>query len=193
MAALAVMCTGTSAGAAITYTTDPGVWTATAGGPGAVKSVDFGTIPLFQIVTEQFAGLGVHFTDGDDFRAATLGSPSYAILVSSPHLSTPPPTSITLKFDSTQFAISFLAMNSGQPLLFYLGERLVMSYEVPTLQSPYFVGLFSDAPFDRVVVDHFPDANFATLTNFEFSSVPTPAPLVLLALVSHLARRRRCL
>ena len=183
----------TPADAAITFTTNPTEWNAVAGGPSAIKSVDFGTVPAFTFVTEQFSSLGIHFTDGDDIRktASGPGFGTVPVLVSGPHIFVPPPTTITMTFDAPQFALALSIVEPGQPLEFYLGDVKVGSFTVPLIPLPLYIGLISQQPFDRIEYGVFEDANYALLFNFAFSDVPAPGALGVLAASLILTGRRR--
>lgn len=189
----AVTVVSQSASAAIIFTTSESEWLAAAGGPGAVSLVDFGTIAPGSIVTDQFAGLGVLFTDGDDIRlnASGGGVPSFPVLVSGTDFPDPPPTDITIVFDRAQRSIALSYVLTNQPLVFFLGDQEVGTFIVPQLQLPKYIGLLSDQAFDRIVYSHHSGGNYTYLANFQFSSVPTPGAVGLLALAAIATRRRR--
>jgi len=179
--------------AQITTIFDQAAWNATAGGDEAIHYIDFGTLPLGTYVTDQFASLGAHFTDGDDMRVNVfvpfLGR-TLPGLLSSPHYMSPPPTGITMEFDTPQAALAIQIANAGLPTSFYDGDRLIASIVVEAIPYPYFLGFVSDEPFDRVEFEPS-SGGYYLLSNTYFSAVPAPGGLALLAAATLLPRRRR--
>lgn len=149
---------------------------------GSSATVDFTGFPSGMIITDQYADLGVTFTDGDDriflnssfendgaglngvFDIVTeFSAPTYAIAVDFPGF---------IQFE----------LFSG-PLLIY------SSPPVGGGGTGWFVGLISDQPFDRAVLDGVGAP--AQIDDLHFGPVPAPASLALFGLAACFARCRR--
>ncbi|MFO0895385.1 MAG: hypothetical protein U0574_10585 [Phycisphaerales bacterium] len=197
--AVAVTAAGVCAGGAfaeVTWTLDQAAWTSQVGGPGAVTQIDFGTVPLDTILKEQFSAQGLHFTDGNDFRAEVAGQdPPIPVVLGGPIL----PTlnyPITMRFDQMLTGFSAMQFTGDFGVQLYHDSELVGSAAVDGLASFQIVGFVSDVPFNRVVVlPNIGSANhIAAMGNISFA-VPSPAGVALMACAGLLApgrdRRRR--
>ena len=176
----------------IAVTFDFDTWAASAGGPGALTYVDFGTVALGAVLTEQFAPLGLHFVDGDDWRVNYqngIGQPLYPGFMS--HVGFPQPGSqfdAILDFDSEQHAWGYLSVLSSIHIEFFLNGASVGEYSGAT-PNDGFVGTASNTAFDRVVLYGLSGSGLTGTGNQWFSTVPAPGGLFLLVLGA--ARRRR--
>jgi len=99
-----------------------------------------------QILTDQYAALGVLFPDGDDYAApfgAPPGSDGWFLRDTWGNLQT------TFLFDDFQTAIGFTEGNTHFFKL-YSGDTLV--YASPEFGTNPFIGAISTIPFDRFVM-----------------------------------------
>ena len=164
----------------IAVTFDFDTWAASAGGPGALTYVDFGTVALGAVLTEQFAPLGLHFVDGDDWRVNYqngIGQPLYPGFMS--HVGFPQQGvefNSTLQFDALQRSWGFISASTTYSIELFASGLLVGSWTAAT-PGTGFIGLQSDAAFDRIVLHGFPGGAGSGVTgtgNQWFSTVPAP-------------------
>ena len=197
--ALAVLAMAGTAAAEVTWTLDKAAWTASYGGQQNVTDVDFGTLTPGTIVTEQFADLGVHFTDGDD--VAVLANPleppiSYPALRSFVPGSPPGEYDITIVLDGPMSGFGVRPNGPNLNLEFWLAGSLVGEGHVtgmPYWQPDAFIGFQSSVVFDKVVILHNPSPNPAqgvAVGNLAFA-IPAPGALGVAVVAAAFTRRRR--
>ena len=161
-------------------------WSALA---GDVTAVTFTEYPAFTVITDQYADLGVIFTDGNDFVGVHGTS-----VIDSHWLSGSDSDSITVQFDAPRRAVGahfpgvlFFELYNGDQLLY-------VSTQFPDIFSHTFAGLVSAIPFDRVVLASWLLVPTATIDNLYFGP-PVPAPGILTVMAAGFLlrnKRRRC-
>ena len=143
----------------------------------------------FIIVTDQYADLGVLFTDGNDFINDAPTLPDGFALNG---MGTPFLIDINLAFDRPRTAVAMDFPGTGQFQLFSEGELIYTStWDIAPPGETIFLGLLSDQPFDAVrILD--PTGSLAFIDNVFFGDViPTPGAMALFAVAALTARRRR--
>ena len=178
--------TSVSQAAIVTEHTDFSEWGALA---GDVTAVTFTEYPAFTVITDQYADLGVIFTDGNDF----VGMHGTSV-IDSHWLSGSDSDSITVQFDAPRRAVGahfpgvlFFELYNGDQLLY-------VSTQFPDIFSHTFAGLVSAIPFDRVVLASWLLVPTATIDNLYFGP-PVPAPGILTVMAAGFLlrnKRRRC-
>ncbi len=142
----------------------------------------------FIIVTDQYADLGVLFTDGNDFINPCFSCRDDFGLNG---MGTPFLIDINLAFDRPRTAVAIDFPGSARFDLFSEGELIYTSsgHLAPPGETAFF-GLLSDQPFDAVrSFDTAGDGQF--IDNLFFGDViPAPGAMALFGLAS-LARSRR--
>jgi len=137
-----------------------------------------------QVITDQYAAVGVLFPDGDDYAAPFDGPPGsdgWFLRDTWGNLQT------TFLFDDFQTAIGF-SETSGHFFKLYSGDALV--YASPEFGNNPFIGAISTVPFDRVVMSSSGGGPY--IDTFWFGgTVPTPGTIAVLALAFTGSRRRR--
>jgi MYXO-CTERM domain-containing protein len=151
---------------------------------GAFTTIDFTGFPEWTIITDQYADLGILFTDGNDrirhfpdfVDGAGLGGGSF--------------DDIEVSFDIPQYWIAIDFVGLAQFELFRDGELIYTSYVFDDNPST-FAGLFSTEPFDAAIIEDPSDATVA-VDNLHFGPpIPAPGALSLLALGFIESTRRR--
>jgi MYXO-CTERM domain-containing protein len=189
LATAAALALALSAQAAVTVHDSFASWSAEA---EPFTTITFGEIPLFSTVTDQYASLGVLFTDiapnkTDGFDTIVFPEDGYG-------LKGYPIIELTLLSPATGIAAHF---PGGIRFRLFSGD--VMIFESPYLGGSgygFFGGVVSDLSFDRVqIVDQIsstPDPAMA-VDNLYISFAPVPAPGAAVALlgVALLGGRRR--
>ena len=197
--ALAVLALVGTAAAEVTWTLDKAAWTASYGGQQNVTDVDFGTLTPGTIVTEQFADLGVHFTDGDDkvVIANPWGPPpTFPALLSYASGSPPGEYDITILLDGPMNGFGVRPTGPSLDVQLWLAGSLVgqgPATGMPYWQPDAFVGFQSSVPFDKVVILHHPSENPAqgvAVGNLAFA-IPAPGALGGAVVAAAFSRRRR--
>jgi hypothetical protein len=178
-----------SHGALVQYT-NKAAWQAAA---GTSTYIGFTEYPVGVIITNQYAELGVTFTDGDD--SIDLGSTSYptdgrGLMGHWGQFGFYKP--ITVQFDAPRYAVA-ADFVGGSIIKLYMGNQLVgqSGFFVPAWTGP-FGGVTSTVAFDRVVLDNGATIGIDSL--YFGAAVPGPGgALLLLAAggVSARSRRRR--
>jgi hypothetical protein len=177
-----------SHGALVQYT-NKAAWQAAA---GTSTYIGFTEHPVSTIITDQYASLGVTFTDGDD-----------AIFTSDPGLLPIDGRGlrghwgqfgfykpITVQFDAPRYAVA-ADFVGGSIIKLYMGNQLVGQSGdfVPAWTGP-FGGVTSTVAFDRVVLDNGATIGIDSL--YFGAAVPGPGgALLLLAAGGASARSRR--
>ncbi len=182
----AIVCTPASmCQASIIFSTqDKNEWLMAVNGP--VTTIGF-TDVFATIVKEQYADLGVHFTDGNDLGTnngnfldgfGIKGAVSGA-------------GSITVQFDSPQkwIAVNYLGIVAID--LYMNGDSVGTKGIVQTGSGNKFFGLVSDVPFNSVTIyDPADHTVFIDDLHF-FAPVPGPSGLALFLLAAPGLNRRR--
>ena len=179
---LALLCAHTTNGAVVEYT-NKAAWDGVA---GTYSTVTFAELPLFTLITSQYANLGVLFTDGSDythgFSMNTFPNDGYGL---NGALDT-----TTLQFSQPMYTIA--ADFPGRLIyhLFWQGQLFYSSSNFGGFGSGHFAGLISDQPFDKVfIVD--PNGDLF-IDDIHFGpAIPAPGALALAAIASVMHRRRR--
>ncbi len=197
--ALAVLALVGTAAAEVTWTLDKAAWTASYGGQQNVTDVDFGTLTPGTIVTEQFADLGVHFTDGDD-RVVLVNPwgppPTFNALKSYVPGTPPGEYDITIILDGSMSGFGVRPTGPSLDVQFWQAGALVgegHATSVPYWQSDPFIGFQSSVSFDKVVILHHTSSNPAqgvTVGNLAFA-IPAPGALGVAVVAAAFTRRRR--
>ena len=198
--AVAILALAGTAAAEVTWTLDKAAWTASYGGQQNVTDVDFGTLTPGTIVTEQFADLGVHFTDGDDvaillnpFEPPPTSYPGMRSFVSG---SPPGIYDITIVLDGPMSGFGVRPASSKLTVEFWLAGSLVgegQASGLPYWQPNAFLGFQSSVPFDKVVILHHPSENPAqgvAVGNLAFV-IPAPGVFGVALVAAAFSRRRR--
>ncbi len=189
IAAAGVFFAAPTAEAGIIYSsTSKDDWTAAVGAP--VTTIGFIGM-TGQFITEQYADLGVHFTDGDDYGTFNGNFLDLFGIKGAPtdggH--------ITLQFDTPQ---TWIAVN-------FLGVVKFELYSGPTLLGTtgnggggqpgnHFFGILADTSFDKVIISDPADGSVFIDDLHFFSPIPGPgllAVVVVMAGVFPLRGRRR--
>ena len=197
--ALAVLALVGTAAAEVTWTLDKAAWTASYGGQQNVTDVDFGTLTPGTIVTEQFADLGVHFTDGDD-QAVVANPwgppPTFPALRSNIFGSPPGEYDMTIVLDESMAGFGVRPASTSYDVLFYLNGAAVGEAHVAGIQSwlpDAFVGFQSSVPFDSLKILHIPSPNpaqYVAVGNLAFV-IPAPGVFGVALVAAAFSRRRR--
>jgi hypothetical protein len=157
------------------------------------STITFSEFPHNTKIDDEYASLGVMFTDTDGNWILGTGGPNSFI---QDGMGLNGNALVELSFDGpmSAFAASFpgvakFAFYSGQELLFtssYFGLEPVGN----------FAGFATDTWFDRIQITGFPPDPFGNpdkvfFDSFHFASVPSPAGVVVLALAAACGGRRR--
>jgi MYXO-CTERM domain-containing protein len=151
---------------------------------GEFTTIDFTGFDQLTIITDQYADLGILFTDGSDWiifdgdfeDGSGLGG-GFG-------------DDIEISFDEPQYWIAIDFVGLAQFELFRDGELIYTSYVFDDNPST-FAGLFSTEPFDAVVLDD-PTAGFISIDNLYFGPpIPAPGAFGLIGLSAFLGTRRR--
>lgn len=165
--------------------TNQATWAAAAGG---VSAITFVGLADGVVVTNQFSGVGVAFTDGNDTVLSSVNFVTDTKGIDAKG-------STTLQFGSTQSVIGF-DFPGALHLDLFLGAALVYSSSNFAGSGAGFFAGITGAAFDRVVVTDWVD-QLAFIDNIYIGRAPIPEPetyaLMLggLGLVGWMARRRR--
>jgi hypothetical protein len=156
------------------------------GDVGEFTTIDFTGFDQLTIITDQYADLGILFTDGSDwiifdgdFEDGSGLSGGFG-------------DDIEISFDEMQHWIAIDFVGIAQIELYRDGELIETSSIYDDTVST-FGGLISSEPFDAAVIDD-PSASFITIDNLHFGPpIPTPGVLVLVGLgvLGACDRRRR--
>jgi len=155
------------------------------------SEVTFADLPLNTLVTEQYANLGVHFTDTDGNWV--LGpTPTYP----QDQFGLNDNVSVELTFDAPMW--SFASFFPGDAKFsFFAGDvHLFTSGLLGGGGINKFAGFTTDVAFDRVLIvggppDVFGNPDKVFFDDFYFSSVPAPGALSWFTVMFWGSRRRR--
>jgi hypothetical protein len=177
-----------SASAAFTVYTNKQAWEAAA---GATSSIYFTGYPQFTIITNQYAGMGITFPDGDDFiRLNDAFSSDGAGLVGASD-SPLPQFGVHMSFDAPRNAMAFEYAGGYIQLQFLQNGQIVHSTSYYNSSFVPFLGFVTDSSFDTVVAwDQFD--GIMSIDNLHFGgAVPAPGAIGLAMLAGLTPRRRR--
>jgi len=163
--------------AEVTEYEDKAAWEASV---GDYTTLDFTGFEWGTIITDQYADLGVLFTDGDD--KIVHGDPIDDWALDGKE-------SVTIRFDQPQlwFAVDY---PGAMQMSFYRdNEWVYTSSEFGGSGGPYFAGITMTGEFDEVAL-HDWLAGSVYLHNVYFG-VPAPGAWCLMALAGLSSRRRR--
>jgi MYXO-CTERM domain-containing protein len=165
-----------AAGAEVTEYEDKADWMAAAQN---FTTIDFVGVGHGTLITDQYEDLGVVFTDGDDYGLSNVNfMDEWGVSGDG---------DINLTFDSPQYHIG-LDYGGGLSIELYQGFDLLYVSSDFGGAGPFFAGLISSQPFDRVLLRDWVDSR-AIVDNLHFG-VPAPGAWYLMVLAG-LARRRR--
>ncbi len=178
--ALATSAVVSPAHAGVVEFTNKDAWIAAVGG---VTTVDFVGFPPGIFITEQYAGLGIHFTDGNDsifpFDPISLPNDGWGLDGNG---------DINVSFDSPQLWIAVDYPGFMQFELFWQDQLVYTSSLFLPGGIGNFAGLFSNDLFDAArIID---PGGQAAIDDLHFG-VPSPGVIAFLALGGLQARRRR--
>lgn len=178
---LSLICVAPVNGSVVTYTNKAAWQTAAA----PYSTITFLELPNNTLITEQYASLGVHFTDGSDYTYHSSSFPTDGAGLNGAFDST------TLVFDSPVTSIALDFPGEAAFKLFFEGSLIYTSPPFGSGGIGFFGGLISTQPFDMVVM-YDPSLDFFA-DNLYFGVVPCPFTLSLLGLgIGWPKRRRSC-
>lgn len=160
---------------------DFGLWQAAAGEFTTITFTEFTP----DLVTDQYAELGVLFTDGNDLN---IPSPT-GFPLDGWGLDGGPDDKITLEFSQSQYSLA-MHYPGGVVVQLYLDDvSLGEPLDSPTSGFNNFFGIVSEVGFNRAVI-YDPDILVAIDNLYFGPPIPAPAGLALLALAGIRLRRR---
>jgi MYXO-CTERM domain-containing protein len=180
-----VLTVASSGHAGVTVITDPQQW------QDAVQSytsVTFAGFPQHTHITDQYAHLGILFTDNNNL---IHNSPSYPSDASGLSASQPAGfATIDMAFAQPIYVFAFDYIGGLQFELFHEGELQFTSGVYHADFGP-FIGVISTKPFDAVIAHDWLDPT-VSLDNIHFGPpIPAPGALALFGLALFLTGRRR--
>ena len=162
--------------------TDKDAWIAAV---GRSTTVDFVGFLVGTFITEQYAGLGIHFTDGNDsippFDPITFPNDGWGLDGNG---------NINVSFDSPQLWIAVDYPGFMQIELFWQGQLFYSSNRFLPGGVGNFAGLLSTNLFDAAVLMDVPIDSEAEIDDLHFG-VPSPGVIAFLVLGGLRGRRRR--
>lgn len=169
--------------AAVTEYTDEVEWQSAA---GAHTTITFAELPLFTLITDQYAYLGVLFTDGSDythgFSFNTFPNDGYGLNGALDETS--------LEFSQPTYAIGADFPGGLAFKLYYQDQLIYSSNWFGGSGAGWFGGLVSDEPFDMVYI--YDPFGGLFIDDLHFGPpIPAPGVLVTLILAQHVLRSRR--
>ena len=176
--ALSVCSGGRAAVGGFIEFTDKDEWIAAV---GRFTTMDFTGFPPGTFITDQYADLGILFTDGNDSIHFTPSFPNDGVGLDGNG-------DISVAFDTPQSWIGVDFPGALQIELYSSGRLIYTSSIVGAGGIGFFLGLISDDLFDAaVLIDPLGEASIDDL----HFGVPAPGALWLLAVAALLPRRRR--
>jgi hypothetical protein len=165
--------------ASVNWYINKAIWQANA---GAHSTITFTELPANTFITDQYAHLGVHFTDGSDtiYNNTNIFLDGYGLNGAFDET--------TLEFDSPMTAI---AVDFPGSVAFNLYSKGRLIYESPVFDDAFspFAGLVSTVPFDKALL-YDPFGGLRADTLYFGPPIPAPAGLGILALAGMCVRRR---
>jgi len=155
------------------------------------SEVTFADLPLNMLVTEQYAGLGVHFTDTDGNWV--LGpTPTYP----QDEFGLNGNVSVELTFDAPMWSFASFFPGKAKFAFFHGDLPMFTSELLGGSGTNFFAGFTTDLAFDRVLIvggppDIFGNPDKVFFDDFYFSSVPAPARLSGFSVLLLSSRRRK--
>jgi hypothetical protein len=168
--------------ASVSVYTNQSAWQSAA---GPYSTITFTELPEHTWIFDQYADLGVHFTDGADqiYHNQNIFLNDGAGLNGAFDES-------TLEFDQAITAIAVSHPGAVQIKLFADGEQIYLSPLLGGGGTGFFSGLISTQHFDAVEL--FDPGSGLVIDNLYFGPpIPAPAALALLGITSMLGPRRR--
>ena len=162
--------------------TDKDEWIAAV---GAVTTIDFTGFPDLTVVTDQYADLGAHFTDGDDLILSVGGFLNDGWGLGDNN------GDINVSFDAPLFYVAVDFPGNLAIELFNQGELTFTSGGFGGGGVGFFGGLLSSEPFDAIRIFDFID-NAVFIDDLHFGPpIPAAPALALLALGGLFSGKRR--
>jgi hypothetical protein len=170
----------TVAGGGIVEFDDKGEWIAAVGG---FVTVDFTGFEAGAVITDQYADLGVTFTDGNDryFTTPSFVNDNWGVDGNG---------DIVLAFDTPQAYIGTDFPGFLRIELFRDGQSIYLSSLFFGDPTGNFAGLLSDEPFDMAVLMDDPSSDEAHIDDLHFG-VPAPGAIWLIGLAALRSAGRR--
>ena len=169
------------ASATVTTFTNTANWQAVA---GPYSTITFTELPAGTWITEQYAPLGVHFTDGSDQINHNNNAYVDGYGLNGAFDET------TLQFDTAMTTIALDFPGGVKIKLYSAGNLIYTSPDFGGSGFGLFAGLISTQPFDKAFI--YDPAGGLFVDNLYFGPpVPGPAGLTVLALGGLLPSRRR--
>jgi hypothetical protein len=153
---------------------------------GEVTTIDFTDQPAGSIITDQYASLGVHFTDGNDIAFAGPSIFPNDAMGLRGHIVQPSGIHVTFNTPKRWLAVEFPGLVDIQ--LFRNGEMFHESVNLGVGGIGNFAGLVSTIGFDEAYLSD--SDGFVFIDDLHFG-VPGPGALPLLALAGAIGMKRR--
>jgi len=141
---------------------------------GSYSTITFTELPANTWITNQYAHLGVTFTDGSDQVAYMPG----AFLNDDFGLNGAFDES-TLSFSQPMYTIAIEFPGAAQLELYYLGQLIYISSKFGGSGAGWFAGLISDQPFDEVLM-YDPSSGFFVDDLHFGPAIPAPGVIAVL-------------
>jgi hypothetical protein len=179
-----LMCASRARGDVTEYTSRS-AWEAALPGGGSFTTIGFNDLPANTFLSDQYAALGVLFTDGNDL---TRGS--FPLLYLNDGYGVDGNGWIHLTFLEPQAWVA-VDYPGDMTIDLYQGNQLLYSTgtHFPGSGVGFFGGVVSDQLFDRVILRDWADS--ATFIDDLHFGVPSPSTLAVLAMTVLFSRRRR--
>jgi hypothetical protein len=171
-----------SAFAVITNYTNKATWQSAV--QQTFVTIDFTGFAHLEPLTDQYASLGILFTDGDDRIRHHNNFPNDGQGLFGN------PWSVTVEFEQPQSAIGIEHWASTRFELYYHGASIGISQQFIHSGNGWFSGITSTMPFDKVRIYH-PSGGDTNVDDLFFSSIPTPGILPAFGILMLTQRRRR--
>jgi MYXO-CTERM domain-containing protein len=157
------------------------------------STITFSEFPHNTKIDDEYASLGVTFTDTDGNWILGTGGPN-SFIEDGMGLNGNAVVELTFDGPMSAFASSFPGVAYFD---FFAGEQLL--FTAPSMGGSgvgFFAGFTSSLPFDRVRIygeppDPFGNPDKVFFDSFYFASVPSPGGIAIVALAGLGARRRR--
>ena len=174
-------CVQTTRAAVVEYT-NKAAWQ---NGASGYSTITFTELPANTWITNQYAHLGISFTDGSDQVVYMPG----AFLNDDFGLNGAFDSS-TLQFSQPVHSIAVDFPGRTTFKLYYQGQLTYTSTDFGGGGAGWFAGLISDRPFDKVVM-YDPTGDFVVDDLYFGPAIPAPGALALAAVAGAFTSRRR--